>query len=257
MFQRLATNLPPVGRQHPKHHFLSDQHTNQDHQRETLRELLRAHDLLSGTDGDADASQEKNRRDHERGERLRLPQPVRISVRLGQRADPESTPDQKAAENVEHRLHAVRDEGKGISDHPGRDLRGRKNRAHHDADRRHTCASPNRFVELLRRAGTPHFRDSSHGRCNTDETVPTSGDAGPTRAGWEPAPDHSRVDGSARPASRAVWTTPIALSRILPPRPNDGSESVRGEEVMGAVVMFRRRPGFFCAERTRERKGKE
>ena len=196
--QRLATNLPPVGRQYPKHHFLGDQHTNQDHQRETFRDLLRAHDLLGGTDGDADGSQEKNRRDHERGERLSLAQPVRISVRLGQRADPESAPDQKAAEDVEHRLHAVRNEGKGISDHPGRDLRGRKNRAHHDTDRRHTCASPNRFVELLRRAGTAisviHHMEgvTLTKRCQPAETPAQRGPDGnrlPTTLEWIAAPE--------------------------------------------------------------------
>ena len=59
------------------------------------------------------------------------------------------------AEDVEHGLYAVRDEREGISDDPGCNLHGRKKRARHDADRRHTCPFSNRFVELFKRAGTP------------------------------------------------------------------------------------------------------
>ena len=78
----------------------------------------------------------------------------RISLRLGQRADPEAPPDEKAAEDVEHGLYSVRDECEGVSDDPGRNLRRRKKRTRDDADRRHTRPLPDRMVELFRRAGT-------------------------------------------------------------------------------------------------------
>ena len=152
--QGLAADRPRLGRQHPEHQLLGDQHTDQNQQRETLRDLLWAQDRLDSADRDTHGRQEKNRGDHERGQRFRLAQSVWISVRLGHRADPEPTPNQKPAEDVENRLHAVRDEGKGISDDPGCDLRGRKKGARHDADRRYTCALSNRSVELFGRAET-------------------------------------------------------------------------------------------------------